>query len=102
MLRNLKPVYSNLSGLRWSDPALSLGWLLGTLAGGMVACKIAREKPAVFACIIGAVMLAATIANLLLIPHPNWFSIAGIGMIVAGTLLAIRWATSTGSVSKAI
>lgn len=81
--------------------AILLGWLLGTLAGAMVACRVAQEKPAVFASIIGAVMMAATVANLIMIPHPDWFSIAGIGVIAAGTLLAIRWSSSTGAVSRA-
>lgn len=81
--------------------AVLLGWMLGTLVGGITACRIAREKPAVFASIIGAVMLAATVANLVMIPHPTWFSIAGIGVIAAGTLLAIRWSSSTGAVSRA-
>lgn len=80
--------------------AILLGWLLGTLAGGMAACRVAREKPAVFASIIGAVMMAATVANLIMIPHPTWFSIPGIGVIAAGTLLATRWATATRSVSS--
>lgn len=81
--------------------AILLGWLLGTLAGAMVACRVAQEKPVVFASIIGAVMMAATVANLVMIPHPTWFSIAGIGVITAGTLLAIRWSSSSGAVSRA-
>jgi len=81
--------------------AILFGWLMGTLAGGVVACQIAREKPAVFASIIGTVMMAATIANLIMIPHPGWFSIAGIVVIAAGTLLAIRWSATTGRVSRA-
>ncbi len=75
-----------------------LSWLLGTLAGAVVACQLAQEKPAVFGSIIGAVMLAAGIANLVAIPHhPTWFSIAGIVVIAAGALLAIRWSSSSGS-----
>jgi len=81
--------------------AVLTGWLMGTLVGGLVACQIAREKPAVFASIIGTVMMAATIANLVMIPHPSWFSIAGIVAIAAATLLAIRWSATTGRVSRA-
>ena len=78
-----------------------LGWLAGTLAGGLVACWLAQEKPAVFASIIGFVMLVATVTNLAMIPHPTWFSIAGIVVIAAGTLLAIRWCSSTGRRTRA-
>lgn len=79
-----------------------MGWLLGTITGGLAACYIAREKPVVFASIIGTVMLAATIANLLLIPHPTWFSIAGIVVIGVGTLLASRWASSSNRAVRAL
>ena len=78
-----------------------LGWLLGTLCGGLTACYVAREKPLVFASIIGAVMLAATIANLAMIPHPTWFSIAAIVVIGVGTLLASRWTSTTRSKTRA-
>lgn len=78
------------------------GWLLGTITGGLAACFVAREKPLVFASIIGAVMLAATIANLMMIPHPTWFSIAGIIVIGAGTLLATRWSSTTSRAARAI
>lgn len=44
-----------------------LGWFLGTLLGGLVACRVAQEHPAVFSCIIGTVILVATIANLVTI-----------------------------------
>ncbi|HET6565021.1 MAG TPA: hypothetical protein VFG52_06365 [Xanthomonadales bacterium] len=81
--------------------AILLGWLLGTITGGLTACYVAREKPVVFASIIGTVMLAATVTNLALIPHPTWFSIAGIIAIGAGTLLASRWASSSNRVSRA-
>lgn len=82
--------------------SILLGWLLGTVAGGLTACYVAREKPVVFASIIGAIMLAATITNLVLIPHPTWFSIAGIIVIGLGTLLASRWSTTTGKPIRAL
>jgi hypothetical protein len=80
---------------------LLLGWFLGTLGGGLTACSVARDKPLVFASVIGAVMLAATIANLAMIPHPTWFSIAAIVVIGVGTLLASRWSSTTGSRTRA-
>lgn len=68
------------------------GFALGALGGGFVAARIAGVKPFVFAGIIGALMLAATIANLMMIPHPLWFSIAAIALIVVATVLAGRLA----------
>ena len=60
-------------------------YLLGTLGGGLLACLIAKEKPFVFASIIGGFVLAATIANLIMLPHPLWFSATAIIAIVAMT-----------------
>lgn len=110
-------VYPPPPGLNFKDPVqlqqytsslplgaflfILLGWLLGTLCGGLAACYVAREKPLVFASIIGAVMLAATITNLILIPHPTWFSIGGIIVIGVGTLLASRWSSTSGRLTKA-
>ena len=65
-------------------------WGLATLMGGVLACVIAKEKPLRYATIVGAVVLAATLLNLFLIPHPLWFSIAGVGLILVMTLAAGR------------
>ena len=54
------------------------GWTLGTLGGGLLACFIAKEKPFVYSTIIGGFVLVATIANLIMIPHPLWFSISAV------------------------
>ena len=77
-------------------------WALGTLAGALVACRIAREKPLVFASIIGAVMLAATIMNLAAIPHSDGFSIAAILLVAGAALLAGRIASATGRTSRSL
>ncbi len=71
------------------------GWIGGTFCGGLVAAWIGRTKPMVFSMIVGAFVLAATIANLTMIPHPAWMAIIGIlGIVVAavlaGTLLRPR------------
>lgn len=53
-------------------------WVIATSAGGWLAAFIAREKPMVFGAIVGTLVLAATTANLIMIPHPAWFSITAI------------------------
>jgi hypothetical protein len=47
------------------------GWFVGTLAGTWIAAKIARSR--VSGAIVGVVLLAGTIANMVMIPHPAWF-----------------------------
>jgi len=96
-------VYPPPTGLNFADPdamrayidMLPLGallfvaaaWFIGTLGGTFAACKIGTAKPIVFAGVVGGLMLIATAANLIMIPHPLWFSILGIvGIIVAAWL----------------
>ena len=79
-----------------------LAWFSGTVAGGMAACRVAVDKPIVFASIIGTMMLVATIANMMIIPQPTWFSITAIVLIAAGTLLASRWSSTTGARTRAL
>ncbi len=51
------------------------GWTSGTLGGGLLACFITKEKPFVYSGIVGGFILVATVVNLIMIPHPLWFSI---------------------------
>lgn len=62
-------------------------WFFGTLGGTITACRIGSAKPRTFAIIIGGIMALAALSNLILIPHPLWFSVSGIaGIIVAAWL----------------
>lgn len=68
-------------------------WVLATLGGGLLACFIAGEKPRVYTAIVGGFVLAATVANLIMIPHPLWFSISSLIAIAAMTYV-------TGSIAS--
>ncbi len=62
-------------------------WFVGALGGTFAACKIGRAKPEIYALVVGGFMLAATVANLIMIPHPLWFSITGVfGVVIAAWL----------------
>ena len=62
-------------------------WFIATLGGTFAACKIGDAKPMTYAIVVGGLMLIATAANLMMIPHPLWFSILGVvGIIVAAWL----------------
>jgi hypothetical protein len=72
-------------------------WFVGTLGGTFVACKIGNAKPITYAIVVGGLMLIATAANLIMIPHPLWFSILGVvGIIVAAWLGMTLGAGSPG------
>ncbi len=75
------------------------GWFVGTFAGSLVAIFCGDAKPYVFAGIVGGLVLAATVANLIMIPHPLWFSITSLIGIVASAWLANR-VTVTGNSSR--
>jgi len=54
------------------------GWVIGTFGGALLAAWISKTSPMLCAGIVGGLMLAATIANLLMIPPPAWFAIVGV------------------------
>ena len=47
--------------------------VLGLLAGGYVTARIATSRHRLLAMIMGIIMLAAGIMNLMSVPHPDWF-----------------------------
>ncbi len=67
-----------------------LSYFLGTIAGPLIACRIGTARPLLFVGVIGIVMLAATIATLIWIPHPIWFSVLAIGAVIIGGWLALQ------------
>lgn len=65
-------------------------WIVATFLGGLVAAWIARSRSALAAAFVGALVLAATIANFALIPHPAWMVAAGVVGIAIAAYLAGR------------
>ncbi len=59
------------------------GYVVATFDGVLVACLIGRTKPVLFALVVGVLMLVATVSNLIMIPHPLWFSVSAVVGIVA-------------------
>lgn len=90
-------VYPLPAGMDFSNPAavrelvasMPLGaflfvlgsWIAATIAGGAVAGAIARPKAMRLALVVGGVILAATLINLALIPHPIWFAVVALAGI---------------------
>lgn len=65
-------------------------WLVAPFAGGVVAARIAGSRPMLFAGLVGALVLAATVANLVMIPHPAWMAVAAVAGIPTMAVLAAR------------
>ncbi len=86
-----------LATLPWSAYAFVIGaYLAGSTIGGVVALKIVGDGASRTVWAVGALVLAATVANVVMIPHPLWFTVASVGAVFIGTALA-RMAVPSGA-----
>ena len=58
--------------------AVVVAWFCGSFTGGFVAQLVARDGKLIAALSVGGLMLAATLSNFILIPHPLWMLVVGI------------------------
>lgn len=77
----MKAYTQNASVMELLFPAIA--WVVATILGGCLATAIAKKSPFIYAAIIGGLILLGTLANLIMIPHPLWFSIVSVAAIVA-------------------
>lgn len=84
----MRPYIATLPFLALLFPMFA--WVFGVFAGTVVACKVGTLNPLIFAAIVGGLVLAGTIANLIMIPHPLWFSIVSLIAIAASAWFAVR------------
>jgi hypothetical protein len=68
---------------------LALSYFLGTAAGAALAARMARRSPTVPAIIVGGLVLAAGVTNLLMLPHPAWFWPVDLAMYPLGTYVGL-------------
>ena len=106
-------VFPPPAGLDFSDPSavkpylatLPIGAFLFILAssviaafaGTLAACHIGTTSSLNCAIVVGGMVLAATVANFIAIPHPLWLSIGTLIGIVASAWFAARLATPSSS-----
>jgi hypothetical protein len=65
-------------------------WWLGAGVGASTAVRIARSDARWPGLTVGGIILAATLYNLWIIPHPAWMAIAGVLGICVITFIASR------------
>ena len=63
-------------------------YLIGSTIGGTVTLRMMGDATSRTVWVVAALILAATVANLVMIPHPLWFTVASVGVIFIGTALA--------------
>jgi hypothetical protein len=79
---------------------VAAGWFLGTLGGVLTACRIGTASPMVFTMVVTGLMLFATAYNLVVIPHPLWFSITGVAGILVAAWLGLMLSTKKSANSE--
>ena len=72
---------------------VALAWFLGSLGGTFVACKVGSARPLMYLLVVGGMMFAGAAFNLMIIPHPIWFSVLGIVGIFVGVWLGMTLGT---------
>lgn len=65
-------------------------YLLATIAGGVIAAVLARRHGMRLAIIVGALILTASVANFVALPHPAWFVAATVVGVPAAAWLTGR------------
>jgi len=86
----MRTYFSQLPLLAQLFPVFS--YFMGAFVGPLVACAIGTAQPKNLVGIIGLILLALTISNLISIPHPHWFSAFALAVIVGGAWLAMQLA----------
>ncbi|HEY0137703.1 MAG TPA: hypothetical protein VGB85_26640 [Nannocystis sp.] len=73
---------------------LMLGWILGALAGGLLAARLAstwfHRAPLRHALAVGVVQTIGAVTNFAMLPHPTWVLIAGLVVFIPMALLGGR------------
>lgn len=72
--------------------AVLLAWAIGTFAGAWLAARVAGRAGSAHGMVVGLLMLAAGVANMLTIPHPIWFWFLGVGVFPLAAWLGGRGA----------
>lgn len=65
-------------------------YLVGTLVGAWVAARLSADAPLRQGYLIGALLVAASVLNLRAVPHPLWFIVANMAVVIAGAWIGAR------------
>ncbi len=65
-----------------------LAYAAGTFVGGSVASRVARSRAWRYAGSIGALILLFALLNIMMVPHPLWFTVAVIVVMPLAVALA--------------
>jgi hypothetical protein len=66
------------------------GWILGSLAGGWIAARVAGRSGITHGVVLGVLLTCAGIANNLMLPPPLWFWIASLIVLLPSAYAGAR------------
>ncbi len=69
-----------------------VGWVLGGVAGGWVAARLAARAPVGHGLAVGALLTLGGVANNLMIPPPLWFWVASLLVLIPAAYAGARLA----------
>jgi hypothetical protein len=73
-----------------------LGYCVGTFVGGGLAAFLAGRARLLHGVVVGVVFLAVSISNLRSIPHPLWFAVANLALVLPAAYGGARLVGSRG------
>ena len=74
--------------------AVIAGWVLGGIAGGWCAARIAGRSGLAHGLVLGVLLTAAGVANNLMVPPPAWFWFASLVVLLPSAYVGARAASS--------
>ena len=95
----MRPYIATLPFLALLFPMIA--WVVATFAGTVLACKIGTANPLAFVAVVGGLVLAGTITNLIMIKHPLWFSLVSLVAVAASAWIAARVSSGPGDPAPA-
>jgi hypothetical protein len=71
-----------------------VAWAVGSFAGSWVAARLAGRARLIHGLVIGVFFLAASVMNMLMIPHPLWMEISAVFALAGPSYLGARLAAA--------
>ncbi len=78
------------------------GWTVGTFAGAWITARRVDRAPIAHGLTLGAFALVGGVVNMLTLPHPVWFWIAGVAVFLPAAYLGARLGASPGPKDEAL
>ena len=92
---NIEDLRDHIAGLPiGAFLAVMSGWVVATFVGGVIANLIGTAKTWINPTIVGGFVFTATVATLIAIPHPHWFTAVSLVAILASAWLAWRFSAT--------